>query len=1100
MTAADRSRETPTMPKPERNARRTAVRVFATLVAVAFLAVTTLLLFLKTGPARRLIVGAVNRSIPGKLACGKLRYSLLKSRVELGDIRLVSADGAPIADVERVLVNWSWPKLLRGELRLKEVALVRLTADIEVNDAGRVNLLQALGASFGEPKPRPQPDERDKEARPHIVVDMLQITNAHVLYRMHSPPVTASVDRLNITGSADLADLSGHTAVHAGSLAFSGPSFQTRSGRLEMDTSWEAGDLASADLRLETDLFSLTATGSVRRLHQAPVLNAVVDMALDAHNTALALRRPKPSRGQIRLHLALEGAVNNPSARLDLTYDGGVLDGHPLDGVETVVRLHEGRFHVDRIDLRNGSSYLTATSSVHFLDPTSGAAIRDPILDLSVATTNLLIGDFVENIKGRMTGYARVRGPLSRPEGAMVLHADELNLGGRQALDGIDLRATLKDDRVRLDSLVMRVAPGQTLTAHGWLSRQKTFELGIESKGIQLRSVQELARHGSVEGDVSLRGRAGGSLAAPHAEASLAITGIALNGAPLNDMHLQASLSDRVVRAAGDLGFKLEAAMDLGSRVLDATAQFSGTDLAPYFLVAGWTKHGGYVGGHVRVQGSINELARLDVTGRLDRVAFTFHQKAIAEGRDLRFGFVKGELRIPGISMSLLGGGSLDLSGSWTTNAAPTLDARARIPLSLLGALWEGADGASGLLTVSAHAESSGGPRPEMTIECLLTDAGMVLPALEQKLHSVNGRLVAAPRAVRIETLTGKLDTGDFALSGDVQLSSWRPQALLLKFKGRAVPIHVPETLDLILDLDVNVTGDTTNMLLRGEALIAQGLYYRDVNLGLLEKLTHKSRPKPKAEARGVALPFVKDMRLDVTLKRQQPMLVDNNLAELTLSPDLRLSGTLGNPILGGRAEVESGSVSYKGIVFDIRRGVIDFTNPYRTEAALDVEAETRVREWTIMLHISGTADALLFELSSNPPEEHSDILSLLVLGKTSRELAGGEGAVTLSTSQMLTELTSVVTREKIKRATGLDTIQVETQGTTADAAGSTTVTVGKQLSRRLVLGYSVETRNGETTQKALAEYRLLETILLNAYEGSSGAFGGGVKWRLEFR
>jgi translocation and assembly module TamB len=61
-------------------------------------------------------------------------------------------------------------------------------------------------------------------------------------------------------------------------------------------------------------------------------------------------------------------------------------------------------------------------------------------------------------------------------------------------------------------------------------------------------------------------------------------------------------------------------------------------------------------------------------------------------------------------------------------------------------------------------------------------------------------------------------------------------------------------------------------------------------------------------------------------------------------------------------------------------------------------------------------------------------------------------------------------------------------------------VTIGKELSRRLTVKDSVESRDGEITHRAIAEYKLLENFLARGFQDSRGVYGGELQFRLEFR
>jgi autotransporter translocation and assembly factor TamB len=387
---------------------------------------------------------------------------------------------------------------------------------------------------------------------------------------------------------------------------------------------------------------------------------------------------------------------------------------------------------------------------------------------------------------------------------------------------------------------------------------------------------------------------------------------------------------------------------------------------------------------------------------------------------------------------------------------------------------------------------------PHLQVEIGLKDIAFTVPTLFQKMHGLQGRIQISPTAVIVNQIEGHLDTGRFALDGRIDLEALQPAKANLKFNANALPLQVPDTMDLLLDAEVQLSGTQEKSVIEGQAIILEGTYYRDVNLSLLQTVEKKREESaPVAE---ISYPFLKNTGLDVSIKSQSPFVVENNLATLDVDPDLRITGKLNHPIIMGRAQVKSGTINYRNKDFVVKKGILDFLNAYKTEPAVDVESEVKIRHWTVLLAISGTPEALTFKLTSNPPESDGDILSLLAIGRTTGELIDGEGGSSKSTSQLLADMIATRFGKDIQQATGLDIFEVETGGEDSDAADQTKVTIGKELSRRMVVKYAVETKNSEVIQRAISEYRLLENFSLRGFQDTKGIFGGELQFRLEFR
>ena len=51
-----------------------------------------------------------------------------------------------------------------------------------------------------------------------------------------------------------------------------------------------------------------------------------------------------------------------------------------------------------------------------------------------------------------------------------------------------------------------------------------------------------------------------------------------------------------------------------------------------------------------------------------------------------------------------------------------------------------------------------------------------------------------------------------------------------------------------------------------------------------------------------------------------------------------------------------------------------------------------------------------------------------------------------------------------------------------------------------MTVKYQMETRESEMIQRAIAEYKILENLLINGYQSSDGTFGTDLLYRHEFR
>ncbi len=356
------------------------------------------------------------------------------------------------------------------------------------------------------------------------------------------------------------------------------------------------------------------------------------------------------------------------------------------------------------------------------------------------------------------------------------------------------------------------------------------------------------------------------------------------------------------------------------------------------------------------------------------------------------------------------------------------------------------------------------------------------------------------PAQIDVSGISAQIDDGRLTAKGRLALVNLSPHAGTVHLKLQNVPVELPDTLDLIVGSDLTLRGQEGRALVEGQVTLLEGSYYKNVRLDLLGGLTRLTQPRRAAPvAAGPPPAWLERIGLNVTVTSRAPLIVDNNLAQLDIVPDLRIGGTAARPLATGRAAITEGRVMFRGRTFTVNRGVVDFINPYKIEPSFDIEAEATIRQWEVTLAVSGTPDQLVVKLSSDPSESENDILSLILLGQTSAELSSGEGGAT--TEQMLAGLIATAWGEELKKSARMDILEVETGAESVeDSADRIQVTVGKKLSSRMTLKYEVESNNGEMIQRAVSEYRLMEHLLASGFQDNKGRYGGELLFRLEFR
>jgi autotransporter translocation and assembly factor TamB len=207
----------------------------------------------------------------------------------------------------------------------------------------------------------------------------------------------------------------------------------------------------------------------------------------------------------------------------------------------------------------------------------------------------------------------------------------------------------------------------------------------------------------------------------------------------------------------------------------------------------------------------------------------------------------------------------------------------------------------------------------------------------------------------------------------------------------------------------------------------------------------------------------------------------------LTMGGDLWISKTPWDQIrLVGVVNTVRGTYDFQGRRFTILRdGTVKFEGTDDLDPALDIRTERVIQAVTANVSVRGTLKNPTIELSSTPPLEQADILSLIVFNQPINQLGEGQQtSLVQRAQQMATGAVAGELAQSIGNALGLDTFQISTA---PDSGAAAQLTVGQQLGQNLYV--SVQQDVGDQSQtNFILEYELTKWLRLrtNVLQGSS--------------
>jgi translocation and assembly module TamB len=213
----------------------------------------------------------------------------------------------------------------------------------------------------------------------------------------------------------------------------------------------------------------------------------------------------------------------------------------------------------------------------------------------------------------------------------------------------------------------------------------------------------------------------------------------------------------------------------------------------------------------------------------------------------------------------------------------------------------------------------------------------------------------------------------------------------------------------------------------------------------------------------------------------------------ITLGGDLHVRKDPNAPvILTGLVNTVRGTYDFQGRRFDlVRDGTIRFPGTLDVNPLLDIRATRQIPGTGVeaRIHITGTAKTPRLSLTSDPPLEESDILSLIVFNRPINELGTGERSSLAATAGgIATGFIAAPLGESIGKALDLDLFEISTTTETGDLGAA--ITLGQQLNERtfikLYQQFGQESRTEFRVEYSLARFLRLEASAAPETSGSA--------------
>lgn len=765
--------------------------------------------------------------------------------------------------------------------------------------------------------------------------------------------------------------------------------------------------------------------GTGTRYNEILLGNSNIDLFYDGNHSTLVFNRAgfvDDEGGRLGLTGTIEFPDSGPGPRFTIVVDAVNYPAQrAIDAVGLDLKIGEGlalgRLVVNGTPESGSATFMDVT--IFRADATlalNGAVNWLPgegntSFDLDIAATNFPVADIASfldfadiPVTGKLTGTLKIAGRKEALEGSGKVTVRE----GTIMDEPIDLASAdivFTQGRMRATNVLVRAPAGEIRGEAELDLTNERFSYTISSSAIDASKLKIAASIADLLGGrIVLKSTGAGTFTQPELviEAQLedaTLRGLTLPaGTPPPSIYIAIRNGRLIVRGAIADIVSIEGEGAVGENMaVDGNVRITVHDIARAVAISPVTSSLPAAGNLVidlKLGGRLTPIDALVVEATAPVFDFKFAEHEFTAPAPLRVTLRNGRIEFDSFALRHTGSdfavtGFAEITGDKRLD----VDVRGRIEAALLQ-LFNRDVRAEGHMDVAMNA---GGTmtKPRFTGTAELIDAEVKFSGFPQLIDEINGTLRFRGDRIEIESLRATVGGGTVVAGGFLTLEGLLPARARITLQGTDVALRAYEGVTIEGNFTLLLSGDLERASLTGDVDVTRALYFRDFDIQktLLDVILSRTRVAP-----ATAATWQDRVALRVHLTAADTLAIRNNIAEVTGSADLDVTGTVANPVILGEVTLdEGGTVRIQGVDYRLVRGTVAFQNPFRIDPFLDVTiegtvsgfgTETESGPYDVTVNLTGTLDRMVPTITSDPPASDITLFSILGLGG----LGGGTG------------------------------------------------------------------------------------------------------------
>jgi translocation and assembly module TamB len=710
-------------------------------------------------------------------------------------------------------------------------------------------------------------------------------------------------------------------------------------------------------------------------------------------------------------------------------------------------------------------------------------------------------------VSGFLTGHLTGSGTRADPaiDGDLIL--DQIEARGMH-FDQLTTQLHWRNNQVHLTDAVLAKGAGRITGNVAYGTEDHNVGFTIHGESILLANISLIQTSGfPVTGTLGFDLQGSGPLRSPQGRGklqfqnlkigseiqgnfgvSVASTGEILHVALTSEMNVGTLRGDFDVKLGGDYAVS-------GQLVAD---QF---DIDPVIMsrlhLKDVTGHSSF-DGHVNITGGLRDLRSLKIDADLTSLKMDYDFVKLQNEGDIRLNFSRYQITVQqahlsGTDTDFQLSGSARFDGTRPVNLSLTGKANLRFAKGFLPLLQ-----ARGAADVRVSVEGTMSD-PSIIGRVSVKDASAVYDDFPTGLSHVTGDIVFDRDRALFENVSAESGGGHLTLAGSMGYGGG-PLRYDLDVIAPQIRIRYPVGMSWLAGGTAHLQGTADAALLSGNVQVSRLLLGSGVDLATLITTSQGSVQGPATTSS-----FLRNLQFDIGANTAPNARMEWSGAHVEMEGSMRLRGNWDRPILLGSIHLLNGDMTFRGNTYTLSRGDVIFSNPFRLDPVLNVEATTVIDQYEVTLDFSGPASNMSLSYRSDPPLPDTDIIALLALGSTGTQGAlrssSAQGTQSYGATALLSEAISSELGGRIEKLFGISNFRVDPflAGTASEQNAAARVTIEKQVGRALTITYST---NAASDQEQVIQvvYTLRRDLSVIALRDYNGTFSLSVEFTKHFK